>query len=72
MHVVPINQGVNDMNYNMEAVCKSGGERQILGISYVPMQNADFSAVFPISEGLVIGTIFPELYLPFSGEGRTK
>ena len=55
------------MNYNMEAVCESGGERQILGISYVPMQNADFSAVFPISEGLVIGTIFPELYLPFSG-----
>lgn len=60
------------MNYNMEAVCESGDERQILGISYVPMQNADFSAVFPISEGLVIGTIFPELYLPFSGEGRTK
>lgn len=60
------------MNNNMEAVCESGGERQILGISYVPMQNADFSAVFPISEGLVIGTIFPELYLPFSGEGRTK
>ena len=60
------------MNNNMEAVCESADERQILGISYVPMQNADFSAVFPISEGLVIGTIFPELYLPFSGEGRTK
>ena len=72
MHVVPINQGVNDMNNNMEAVCESAGERQILAIAYVPMQNADFSAVFPISEGLVIGTIFPELYLPFSGEGRTK
>ena len=55
------------MNNNMEAVCESADERQILAIAYVPMQNADFSAVFPISEGLVIGTIFPELYLPFSG-----
>ena len=60
------------MKNNIETICESGSERQILAISYVPVQNADFSAVFPISEGLVIGTIFPELYLPFSGEGRTK
>ena len=41
--------------------------RQTLAVASVPMQNADFSEVFPIGEALCKGTIFPALYLPFLG-----
>ena len=60
------------MNIYSEAVDIEQGDIQILAISYVPMQNADFSKTFPLDEALIKGTIFPKLYLPFCAERGAK
>lgn len=47
--------------------------KQILAIESVPVQIADFDELYNTLEGLVKGTVFPELYLPFCCEkGGTK
>lgn len=46
--------------------------RQILAIAYVPIQNADFDKVYDDDRGFVVGTVFPELNLPFTGERGTR
>ena len=43
-----------------------------LAVASVPMQNADFDALFPLSEGLDKGTVFPELYMPFLAVGGAR
>lgn len=40
-----------------------------LGMSYVPWQN--WGPVFNCEDALAAGTVFPELYMPYSG-GRGK
>lgn len=45
---------------------------QTLAVVHVPMQNANFDAVFPLDEGLKKGTIFPELYLPILAVGGAR
>ena len=60
------------MNQYSEAVHIPGTGRQVLAIAHVPMQNADFSTVFPLGEALDKGTLFPELYLPFLGAGGAR
>lgn len=37
-----------------------------------PVQHADFAAVYNPDKALDIGTIFPELDLPWMGERRSK
>lgn len=43
-----------------------------LAVASVPIQNADFDALFPLAEGLTNGTIFPELYMPLLAVGGAK
>ena len=43
-----------------------------LAVASVPLQNADFDALFPPDEGLDKGTIFPELYMPFLAAGGAR
>ena len=54
--------------------CNTGNEDdlQILAISYIPMQKANFSCVYSPSEALSTGTLFPELNLPFMGARGAK
>ncbi len=57
------------MNYYSEAVDINNTDNfQVLAIQYVPMQDADFANTFPISDALLKGTVFSELYLPFCAE----
>ena len=49
-----------------------GGDGQILAIAYVPMQNADFGALYAPDDALCAGTVFPALDLPFSGKGGAQ
>ncbi len=53
---------------------RSGADTMPIGLAVasVPMQNADFDALFPLSEGLNNGTIFPELYMPFLAVGGAR
>ena len=45
---------------------------QTLAITSIPMQDANFDCVYNSEEGLIKGTVFPELYLPFCGERGAK
>ena len=45
---------------------------QTLAISSVPMQDADFGALYALDDALCAGTVFPALDLPFLGAGGTK
>ena len=56
------------MSRNTESVHHENDDRQILAISYIPMQKSDFENLISGDETLVRGTVFPELYLPFMGE----
>lgn len=61
------------MNNNPNTCNKSReDEVQLLAISYIPMQKANFSCVYSPSEALVTGTVFPELNLPFLGARGAK
>ena len=60
------------MNTNHEACHIPNESRQVLAITSIPMQNADFACTYNVSEALVLGTVFPELYLPFLAERGAK
>jgi len=60
---------MDNNNISQRAGQHSGG--QVLAISYVPIQHADFDKVYDDEKGLVMGTIFPELDLPFLGSERS-
>ena len=60
------------MNKYSDVTVKCDEKVQTLAIEYVPMQRNDFECVFSAEEGLIKGTIFPELYLPFCGERGAK
>lgn len=57
------------MNQTTENIC---AESRILAVASVPMQEADFDALFPLNEALDNGTVFPELYMPFLAAGGAK
>ena len=56
------------MNNCSDAVRIDCDDIQILGIEYVPVQHSSFEDLFSNEEGLIKGTVFPELYLPFCME----
>ncbi len=56
------------MNTNLTATAG----KQILAIAYVPVQKADFANLYALSDALSAGTVFPELNLPYTGEGGFK
>ena len=59
------------MNQYLKAVNDDKG-KQVLGIWYVVVQESDFENLYPTNEALNKGTIFPDLYLPFCGDGGKR
>lgn len=57
----------NNKGNNMMSHDNTMPERQYLAISSVPMQWADWSKVYEPDTALEVGTLFPELNLPFLG-----
>ncbi len=57
------------MNQSNDMTC---AESRILAVASVPMQEADFDALYPLNEALEKGTVFPELYMPFLAVGGAK
>ncbi len=56
------------MNNNHEACHIPNESMQLLAITSIPMQEANFACTYGSDEALIRGTVFPELYLPFLGE----
>ena len=50
----------------------SSNAKQMLGLSYHPVQNADWTRVYDVQTALERGTVFPELYLPYVGKGMER
>lgn len=60
------------MNTNHEACHIPNESRQVLAITSIPMQEADFACTYGTNEALIRGTVFPELFLPFMAERGAK
>ena len=46
--------------------------KQMLGLSYHPVQHADWARVYDVQTALERGTVFPELNLPYVGKGMER
>ncbi len=64
----------NDLSIMMKAKTESQQQeqKQVLAISYVPMQWASWDKVYDMDKAMEYGTVFPELNLPIISERGKK